>query len=245
MAECPTCDETFDTERGMKVHHVQQHNESLCSVTLRCSACDTEFERGEYNLVEAENYYCSYECRRRDGKHDCPKDGCDYTSDSELGIKQHHKRTHGISLTKVEVTCDWCENVFQRQQSVNEAHECTFCSQECKYQALANQMSEERRGEGNPMYGKTGEDHPNWNGGYEPHNYGKGWLQSRRNTLERDDYECQDCGMARNEHYDEYSRDLEVHHITPFRTFDNSATANELENLVTVCKSCHRARESR
>jgi DEAD/DEAH box helicase domain-containing protein len=31
-----------------------------------------------------------------------------------------------------------------------------------------------------------------------------------------------------------------VHHKTPFRAFPSAAEANRLENLITVCQSCHR-----
>lgn len=29
MAGCPTCDDSFDTERGVKIHHTQVHGVSL------------------------------------------------------------------------------------------------------------------------------------------------------------------------------------------------------------------------
>jgi hypothetical protein len=36
MSECPTCNDDFDTEHGMKVHHVQAHDESLAQVECEC-----------------------------------------------------------------------------------------------------------------------------------------------------------------------------------------------------------------
>jgi hypothetical protein len=226
----------------MRVHHSSKHGETLSLVTLICSGCDSEFERPDWDLVDAENYYCSYECRRNEGKLDCPYDGCEYTSDSELGIQQHHKRTHGISLTTVEYECDNCGESFQRQQSKVATTPQNFCSQDCKYDKLSTDFSERRKGQDNPMYGQTGEDHHRWNGGTTI-NYGTGWVTARRRALERDEYQCQDCSMSRSEHYNKYGYDLEVHHIKPFRTFNDSEEANRLTNLITVCTRCHKNRE--
>jgi len=289
MAECPTCNrDDFKSVLGVKYHHSRSHNESLVTVTLECDGCGDSFQRPEYDVVDAENYYCSHQCRKNIGEHSCPWNGCDYTSNSELGIKQHHKRTHGISLTKITVECDTCEKEFTRQRSVEGESEGTFCSQDCKYQHLSETLSEKRQGKGNPQWsgkhstenvevvcdscGKThiitrwqkqrternfcsrecyskalsddqsGDDNFNWRGGYEPY-YGPNWHSQRRQTIERDNEQCQDCGKSRDEHYEMFGTDLEVHHKTPIRTFEDTQEANKLRNLITVCKSCHVERE--
>jgi predicted HNH restriction endonuclease len=37
---------------------------------------------------------------------------------------------------------------------------------------------------------------------------------------------------------------LDVHHIVPFRTFKGDwRKANELSNLITLCRNCHRKAE--
>lgn len=79
-----------------------------------------------------------------------------------------------------------------------------------------------------------GENHPNWKGGHDRY-YGKSWWSQREKCLERDDFECQSCGVD-----DEI---LHVHHITPFRIFENYESANQLSNLVTLCGSCHKRLE--
>jgi len=219
---------------------------------------------------------------------DCPYEGCSYTSHSEFGIKQHHKRTHGISLTLSTFNCDYCGAEFERQESKVERWDGTFCSSDCRAKDTGEKLSEVRSGSDNPNWqGKnstdvvesvcntcgekfeqtryqqqrtehsfcsrdcyytdlegsiSGEENPRWRGGYEPY-YGDGWLEARRETLERDSHECQDCGMTRDEHYDEYGADLEVHHKTPLRTFDDTADANKLSNLLTLCTRCHVDRE--
>jgi hypothetical protein len=73
--------------------------------------------------------------------------------------------------------------------------------------------------------------------------YEGNWLTQRRKALVRDDWQCTECGMSDDEHVDRYGWGLEVHHRTKARWFDDLEAANRLENLQTVCRSCHRAVE--
>jgi len=83
------------------------------------------------------------------------------------------------------------------------------------------------------------EDNYNWGGGVDVE-YGEDWKETRNNILQRDDYECQICGTTRDEHLEKYGRSLDVHHIVPKRKFENDDEANDPENLVTLCRKCHR-----
>jgi len=278
MAECPTCGEGYDDKTAMRQHHTMAHGESLVAVTLTCSDCGEDFTRPQYDVVDAENYYCSYECRRNVGEHECPAEECSYTSNSKLGIQQHHKRTHGESLTATTCTCKMCGSEFQLQESEVENGQGATCSAGCWRKWVAKQNSGEnhydynkkevmcdtcgkmiKRPKGHRERTKrnfcdrecyhvaleddfSGQDNPRWRGGYEPY-YGPSWHPQRRKALERDDHECQDCKLTREKHYEQYDTDLEVHHITPIRTFADTSKANELSNLITLCKSCHTKRE--
>jgi len=71
---------------------------------------------------------------------------------------------------------------------------------------------------------------------------GPNWEEQRRRARARDGYRCRHCSVAERE-----GRAHDVHHIQPFRTFgyvrgqnDRYLEANRLENLVTLCRSCHR-----
>jgi len=77
-----------------------------------------------------------------------------------------------------------------------------------------------------------GEKNPAWKGGYEPY-YGENWHPKRRKALERDNHICQICGAEEN------GRKHDVHHIVPRREFDIVEEANTLDNLITLCRSCH------
>ncbi|WMT07796.1 helix-turn-helix domain-containing protein [Natrinema thermotolerans] len=89
----------------------------------------------------------------------------------------------------------------------------------------------------------SGEDHPMWEGG-QVHYYGPNWPEQREKRLERDDHQCVVCGVSESEYRDRTGRDLDVHHIRPRREFvdddglDHEA-ANRLDNLITLCRSCH------
>lgn len=71
--------------------------------------------------------------------------------------------------------------------------------------------------------------------------YGENWDEIREMCLERDDYRCKLCGMTEEEHREWHSRGsgLHVHHIRPLAEFDSAEEANALDNLVTLCISCH------
>jgi DEAD/DEAH box helicase domain-containing protein len=71
---------------------------------------------------------------------------------------------------------------------------------------------------------------------------GPNWDQQRNRARERDGYRCRHCGVPERP-----DRTHDVHHIRRFHTFgylpgknENFLEANRLENLVTLCRSCHR-----
>lgn len=74
--------------------------------------------------------------------------------------------------------------------------------------------------------------------------YGSEWDQIREQVLQRDSYECVQCGISKEGHISRYGMGLNVHHIKPFREFDDNSEANQLQNLVTLCAPCHGKLES-
>lgn len=115
-----------------------------------------------------------------------------------------------------------------RMKYERERTERNFCSRECYNDALSDDVA--------------GEDNFNWRGGYEPY-YGPEWHSQRRKALQRDDYECQSCGLSREQNREQWDKDLEVHHIQPIRTFADTSEANQLSNLITLCTECHTKHE--
>lgn len=70
-----------------------------------------------------------------------------------------------------------------------------------------------------------------------PINYGLNWDIQRELARQRDNYSCQNCGLS------EGMLPHHVHHKIPFRQFPSYLLANQLDNLVTLCPSCHRQAE--
>jgi DEAD/DEAH box helicase domain-containing protein len=71
-----------------------------------------------------------------------------------------------------------------------------------------------------------------------PNNYGSNWNRQKDKARMRDDYRCQVCGRP------EGTIAHHVHHKAPFRQFNSIEEANQLDNLVTLCPSCHRRVET-
>lgn len=79
-----------------------------------------------------------------------------------------------------------------------------------------------------------------------PIDYGPSWPQAREAARARDGYQCRQCGAAERQ-----GRAHDVHHLRPFREFGfvagenrNDRIANELDNLITLCPSCHQRAET-
>jgi DEAD/DEAH box helicase domain-containing protein len=72
----------------------------------------------------------------------------------------------------------------------------------------------------------------------DPNNYGPGWAKTRERVRARDGFKCQVCGAPEN------GRQHDVHHKIPFKAFTSREEANRLENLTTLCSSCHRKVEA-
>lgn len=96
------------------------------------------------------------------------------------------------------------------------------------------QMARERMIKNHPNKGK----HP-WNyidGRSKfmgPARYGDDWDKIRYLVYLRDCFTCQDCGVQK--------QSLDIHHKIPFL----ESKDNSLDNLVALCKPCHRKEEAR
>lgn len=116
------------------------------------------------------------------------------------------------------ISCDWCKKEIIRIPAGIKKH--NFCSTSCmgKYQTK----------------NYSGENSKHWVGDYQKY-YGSDWNHQRNAARERDNFECQFCGI------NETVRQHDVHHKKAFATFgiERHIEANELNNLITLCNSCH------
>ena len=67
--------------------------------------------------------------------------------------------------------------------------------------------------------------------------YGSNWKEIREKIIIRDKNICQFCRKSYS------SGELHVHHKIPFRIFLSKEIANQPENLVSLCPTCHRIAE--
>jgi 5-methylcytosine-specific restriction endonuclease McrA len=125
-------------------------------------------------------------------------------------------------ITRVTIDCGICETPFEAKKS--HATKRKYCSRRCGGIALS--------------LNRSGENSWAWRGGYMPY-YGPTWRRARRAVMARD-VVCQGCGISA----EATGRELDVHHIKLFRTFgvERHAEANQLDNLVLLCFSCHARR---
>ena len=86
-------------------------------------------------------------------------------------------------------------------------------------------------GDKNGMYGRTGEDNPQWKGGITPDRQAvyvsREWKAAALAVRERDGRLCQACG----EH-----KDLQIHHIAGF---EHKELRTDKNNLILLCRGCH------
>ena len=177
-----------------------------------CAICGKEFRARKSYPRQT----CSYECRKK-----LQSKIASSEKQIEKTIKNGHRnkgRVYGIEYQ--ESICKMCGKPFKYSVHKFGRDGKTFCTLACWYDYIRSDP----------------ENHPAWRGGYEPY-YGPNWKNQRRLARERDNFTCQNCGITEEENF----RELDVHHIKPFRYFGikKYKQANQLDNLTTLCCSCH------
>lgn len=120
------------------------------------------------------------------------------------------------------VKCDYCNKLKKRLYCETKYSKLHFCNNICKSLWLSENM--------------CGENSILWRGGYNNYNtYGLNWHRQRKLALFRDENICQVCGITS----EELKLNMDVHHIIPFRLFESYINANDLENLICLCRTCH------
>lgn len=206
----------------------------------KCKVCGKEFYQESIT-----SKYCSKECRLKAGwnKKDpskwskficdwCGKEFeeyayrqprfCSRQCVAEFAAKQPKPNSQKPEI-HIQLTCEICGKLYQTTTHQVRERGSRFCSRKCMGIAKSNTM----RGEGNP----------NWNGGtLDPDAYGPNWGRQSRKAKKRDKHTCQVCGYKSGG-----DRILDVHHIKPIKEFNgNWKLANQLYNLISLCRPCHR-----
>lgn len=150
---------------------------------------------------------------------------CSAQCRSEFGAHQPKPNTRRPE-NFVHLICKQCGNSYiVHKVQLDKPYGCKYCSKKCKYDAVGFSM----RGSNNVNYtdGESSKRGPNWN-------------YQKRSALRRDNFTCQICGEQKIK-----GRNPDVHHIVKFGKFNGDfEKCNDLSNLITLCRKCHRGIES-
>ena len=224
MNDCLNCHKRFYPAK-------RNPHQKFCSLICRrqysyvieqrsCPECGVSFDAISKHPNQK---YCSTNCRdsARTTRISYICDNCGKEFDRH--IYRDNKFDHGYCSrecylaahsNRIHLSCETCGVEFDRHLSVVSFH--NFCGVECRqiwYRSVD----------------RSGDNSPSWTGGHTDYR-GKNWDTQRKLALLRDGYKCDRCGSEIN---------IQVHHTTPYHTFDNYIEANDLENLATLCNICH------
>jgi len=193
-----------------------------------CDSCGATFERPPSQVNDNTNF-CSRACYG------------EWLSENNTGADHWNYSGHSRP-------CDNCGEEFHIQPAKSERREVSFCSDDCYRDyhrvekvcpgcgeefAVLNSLSHKQYcchdcyidDRNVPLTERSFEvSHP----------YGTAlWQERREQALERDNHTCQRCGM------DHEDTDLLVHHETPWGEFETIEEAHNIDNLTSLCYSCH------
>lgn len=254
---CPECNNSFSYFPNK--HQNRTYCSRACQMKAKrvetvCPSCG----QGFWYHVSWPRVYCSRQCSASVnaktnlgivelGPQFCDQCGSEIQKDKKTGRRFCSQQCFGLwqsanvrgtnhpSFSRIERTCKQCGQSFHVAPNEIQQGWGIFCGIHCKA------LWQKEHPPQNKLPVMIGDQNPRWKGGYIPY-YGPNWRQQRRNARRRDQYTCQRCGITEVE----IGRQLDVHHIRPFREFgvDKSAEANELDNLICLCNTCHTLTEN-
>lgn len=126
----PGCERVFSSEKGVSLHHVQSHGESIAGVETECSWCGDTIRKKRTKVENEDHLFCDNQCRG------------DWRSENISG--KNHPNWSG----KTTVECEWCGEVEEMSVAEAESDPHRFCSPECQ----GEWRSENRSGEQHPSW---------------------------------------------------------------------------------------------
>lgn len=130
-----------------------------------------------------------------------------------------------------------CSNIGKKNPEAYTINKCLNCQQEFTISKLQIKYRNGGKFCSNKCRVEycVGENHPVWKKDKVIYDPGPNWYMQRKKALERDNYKCQNCNAS---HKDKVK--IDVHHIIKCRLFNgNYEQANDLSNLITLCRNCH------
>lgn len=194
---------------------------------------------------------------------ECQHEDCNREFNSEHGMKIHFGRKHETIRTTT-VKCDYCGKETNQSSKNLDRNSNNFCNNEC----YGNWRSENFKGDDSPRYNRVSvickncesnlsvqenefdrtDNHfcdrkcySSWRKSKTNKtslSYGNNWDEISAKVRERDS-ECKRCNISNSSCVSKYGCQLHVHHITPLREFSNAEAANNMDNLISLCPTCH------
>lgn len=215
--------------------------EYVKTYTKFCEYCGKEFQ---VTGREKRKKYCSKECsnnskctkefrisesgeREYKNTYKCELCGKEYTFWHPRYYKRRFcddclsKHKSEIYTNRINTICGYCGKELEVIPSRFYSNKYCYCDSKCMAQHYTQIYS--------------GENSPTWKGGVNKH-YKGNWLYQAKLCRERDNNCCQICGKTYEENE---NHNMDVHHIRKYRLFEDPKEANKLENLISLCHSCH------
>lgn len=266
-SECPTCGNTYASEKGVKIHHKQVHGESIAGVEVECAWCGDTFRKKQSWAERVDNHFC-------------PGKDCEHKWRSERFTGEGGPAWNGGD---VELDCTWCGDDIERKSYRVERSDRHFCNRNCFDEWLESDDCD-RSGENSPRWNGgletvecavcgtekevkahrvedydrhfcrgsckaewvsnnfSGDGNPAWNGGHDFYTAMRTLVDDNVWTKARE--ECRErhnreCAVCGVDER-ELDRKLDVHHIVPVL----SGGTNGQYNLIPLCQECHGPVES-
>lgn len=195
--------------------------------TKTCEWCGKDFE---IDCNSKSKKFCSDQCKKdhvraNREKYYCERCGNEIIYEDRVYKKKYCNECYEVvkkepKLDRVITHCGYCGKELSVIKSRFNSNKFCYCNTDC----MSKHYSE--------IY--TGENSPTWTGGKR--HYTGNWYSARRQVRARDKYICQRCGITEKD----YGKELSVHHIKKYKSFENKNEANKLDNLVCLCEPCHR-----
>ena len=225
--ECPVCGKEYQADKARLKHGRQTTCSRQCSYSLRssqktaertshiCPVCLSEFDRLLSQKKDSQAIYCSRHCAYKGRALGITKRTV--TSPYQI-VKSQEK--------PVFVPCLHCHREIRTIPSLEDRKK--FCSKRCQFSYWKTSM----KGDSNPAWVDGRSYSKRCHRGHD-------WDKQRLAVYKRDNYTCQSCGthcIGRKGMNKSNSHQLiQCHHIV----FWSVTEDNSLENLVTLCASCH------
>lgn len=228
------------------------------NVIVECSECGKEDSITKNEYQNKENHFCDRKClgawqsknnrgenHPRYNKIEISCDNCEkvfkrkpslveksekHFCGMECRDESYNEDEWGFGPEKkiLEIECDNCGKSFEKYPSRIKRSKYHFCTEDCHYKYYSKNGLREK------------ENNPFWNGGKTQRYYGPNWREKRKERLAKDNYQCLRCGISNSENKEKYGKSLSVHHIIPIKQFNRDyESANKVQNLVSLCNSCH------